>query len=337
MTDLTILNLYDVMYDSKQLAKLHELQLDRCSEHELTQGARPKSMRLSCTDPVRRVKAFLDSWWASTIDDGLGARGHWAEDYLEVALFHGGYAPLAGKLYGSQVAIQWHEHGRSAFDWVVANHGGGDRVVSCKSKDPKDKTIASCKPSAANLAQERRMMALAGYPAESVFEVWMVDPSTMRAAGPHEHTLDQEHIDAARAELDGVTRALSYFAKLDDPTRSPHWNDPVAWRELFSLESTSAAFKLPRLDANGAVEARVRAERRAAEKLAIAKHEHAVASDLLFQRVDEQLELLRETDPNAKSVIAYSGDDIVHYGRKSNGAKQVTVKPAPPADTATAA
>jgi hypothetical protein len=188
---LTTLDLFKILDDRDQLRKLHAIQLERLAENEITGGDRPEGMRLSTADPVRRVKAALDPFWQTPFDEGVGARGHALEAYLEVALFHGTYAPLSGKAYESQVPIQWHEQGRSAFDFV-AEHAGGERVISCKS------SIGGGTPSKANADQERRMMALAGYPPGTLFEVWVVDPGTFRAVGPYEYTLEQADIDQAR-------------------------------------------------------------------------------------------------------------------------------------------
>jgi hypothetical protein len=317
MSDPITLDLYAIHHDRAQLATLHELQQARYSEHTITGGDRPAGMRLSEADPVRRVKAFLDPFWQRPFDEGVGMRGHLLEDYLEVALFHGEYAPLSGKAYESQVAIQWHRHGRSAFDFVVENHGGCERVVSCKS------SIGGGKPNAANVQQERRMMALAGYPAESVFEIWVIDPGTFRATGPYEYTLEQDHIDAARRELVGVNDAYRHFASFAQPSREPEWNDPDWWKGL-GLESTTNAFRYAPADASAAIEARVRAERRAAAALKAAKHDADTASDLIYQFVDEQLAAAAAAGEPVKSITAYAGDKLVSYGRKSNGAKHIT-------------
>lgn len=320
-TETTTLDLYTILDDRQQLAKLHAIQFANLAENEITGGDRPNGMRLSCADPIRRVKAVFEPFWALSLDDGIAARGHALEAYLEVALFHGTYAPLAGKQYESQVTVQWHEHGRTAHDFVVSNHMGADRVISCKSSKHGGK------PSADNVNQERRMMALGGYPAGSVFEVWVLNPGTMRAEGPFEYALEQEHIDAARAELAGVSKAYAHFASLPDPTGSPDWNDPVAWRNAFGLESTSGAFRYTSLDASGAIESRNRAYLRAKAKADEAKRELDTAKDLIRTHVVEQIAAARTAGEQCKSVVAYSGDELAVYTLASNGAMRVTVKP----------
>jgi hypothetical protein len=328
MSETITLDLYAIHSNRDQLAKLHELQRDRLDEQDITGGDRPNGMRLSTADPVRRVKAAFDEFWQIPFDEGVGMRGHLLEDYLEVALFHGEYAPLGGKAYASQVAIQWHEHGRSAFDFVAESVEGADRVVSCKT------SIRGVKPSAANIAQERRMMALAGYPAESVFEVWVIDPGTFRAVGPHEYVLEQEHIDAARRELDAVTMAFAWFNRATNPTSLPEWNDAEHWRDQWGLESTSGAFRLATLDASGAVEARNRAYLRAREAARIAKAEEEAARDLIRTHVQEQLAAAQAEGVDARSVIAYGVDSMAVYAIDKRGAMRCTVKPIEAAETA---
>lgn len=328
--DLTTLDLHAILHDAEQLAKLHDLQRARLDERMLTSGDRPAGMRLSTADPVRRVKAALDPFWNLHIDDGIATRGHMLEDFLEVALLHGEYAPLAGKLYSSQVPIVWHEHGASAFDFVVLGVEGSDRVVSCKS------SIKSSKPSSANIAQERRMMSLAGYPAGSVFEVWVINPSTMRATGPRVYTLDQEHIDDARLERDRVSKAYAHFAAMREPIRCDEWNDAEAWRRMFGLRSTSGAFRYPQLDASAAIEKRVRSFMRAREAASLATAELDAAKALIRPHVEEQIEAARALDPEAKKVSAYGADTIVTFSLTANGAMRVDERPLEP-DTSTAA
>ncbi len=326
MSDLASLNLYDIHHDAAQLAKLHNLQRDRLAENQITGGDRPTGMRLSIADPVRRVKAALDPFWAIPFDDGIGSRGHILEDYLEVALFHTPGARFHGCDYETQVAIQWHQHGRSAYDYVVRD--GSDRVVSCKS------SVNDTKPSAENIAQERRMMAADGYPAGSVFEVWMLNPSTFRAVGPFEYTLEQDHIDAWRAELAGVDKAYRYFDREPDPVGSDDWNSPSYWLDEFGLESTSGAFRFTTLDASGAIEARNRAYLRARNAAREAKRVEDEAKALIRAHVEEQIAAAVAAGEQAKSVTAFSGDEIATYTLDKRGAMRCTTKPLETADAA---
>ena len=319
MSDLITLDLYAIHHDRDQLATLHELQQARFSEHTITGGDRPEGMRLSEPCPVRRVKGMFDPFWVRPFNDGVGMRGHILEDYLEVALFHGTYAPLAGKPYESQVSIQWHEHGRSAFDFV-AEANGGHRVISCKS------SVGSSKPTTANAQQEARMLALAGYPDGTTWETWVINPSTFQAVGPHERMLTIEEIESARRELDGVVKAFTFWSHelAHNPREHDGWNDPDYWQRLFGLTATSDPFYYPPTDASAAIEKRVRAERRAAAALKAAKHDADTASDLIYQFVDEQLAAAAAAGEPVKSITAYAGDKLVSYGRKSNGAKHIT-------------
>lgn len=327
---LTTLDLYEIPYNDALLAKLHELQRSRCAEYAVTGGARPGKLRLSEPDPVRRVKAALDSWWRLTLDDGIGTRGHVLEDYLEVALFHSDYAPLSGRKYASQVPVQWHNDGRTAFDFVVDRVAGSERPVSCKS------SIHDAAPSAANIAQEKSMMALAEYPPESVFEIWMVNVGTFRAVGPYEYTLHAEDIASAIEQLAGVSKAYAYFTPAAGQRAMDinGWNDASFWESEFGLKSTSSAFKYDRVDASGAIEKRVRAERRAAKALAAAKAEHQSLRDDIYKFVDEQIAAHAEAGETITGVTAWGADEKVIYGRKSNGAVNVTVKPFDAAETA---
>lgn len=312
--DVVTLDLYTIHQDPKRLEILHRLQLERAEEETLTGGDRPEGMRLSCPDPVRRVKAALDDWWALTLDEGTMARGHILEDYLEVALFHSDYEPLAGASYESQVPVQWHEHGRSAFDFVT-NVNGIDRVVSCKS------SIRSTQPTSANRQQERRMLAHAGYAPGSEYETWMIDPGTMRAAGPYIDRLEAMDILDARVELDGVTKAYAYFSAMTQPSKTPQWNDPKFWSESFGLESTSNAFQYDTLDACGAIEARVRRDVRLYEQRRQIDADWKQHNDEVMKPiVAEQIALARLTDPTAKSVKAYGADQVITYTIDSRGA-----------------
>lgn len=316
MDTLTTIDLYTILDDPTLLAKLHELQRDRLNENALTGGERPPGMRLSEPDAIRRVKSSLDPFWRTPFDEGVGARGHAMEDYLEVALFHSDYAPLSGKAYDTQSAIPWHapSGSSSAFDFVVENHMGGERVISCKS------SIGSAKPSAANVAQERRMMALGGYPPNTVFEIWVISPSTMRAVGPYEYTLDEEHITEARAELQAVSDAWTFFSKLDDPTQAPEWNDRAAWSTMFGLRSPSTAFHIDSLDACAAAEKRVRLWERTHDAKKLAEAEHDAAKELLYPVIKEQVALARANgQPDAKKVSCYSLTDVWDFTVTTNG------------------
>jgi hypothetical protein len=319
MTDITTIDLFRIHENPTQLAVLHRLQRERAEEAVLTGNDRPTGMRLSCADPIRRVKAALDSWWALTLDEGIGMRGHLLEDYLEVALLHGEYAPLSGKPYATQVPVQWHEQGRTAFDFVVEVNAT-DRIVSCKS------SIHGGKPSTANYAQEKRMMALAGYHAGSEFEIWVIDPGTMRATGPYVHTLDALDIIEAQTELVGVNNAYVHFAQLDSPKDAEGWNDPEFWREAFKLEGS--AFWYETLDASAAIEKRVRRDVRLYQQrkqLEADWKQHD--RDDMRPVILEQIQLAQLADPTAKSVKAYSADEIVTYTLDARGAIRRTIQP----------
>jgi hypothetical protein len=333
MNDLTTIHLHAIFRDPKQLAKLHEIQMERCEERAITGGDRPQGMRLSCADPIRRVKSALDPFWAFNLDDGLAERGYMIEDLAEVGLLHGEYAPLSGKAYEAQHAIQWHEHGVTALDFLVESVEGSDRPVSIKSKDPKGKRIEDCKPSAENASQERRMLALGGYPAGTIFEIWMGDPGTLRLVGPYEYTLEQEHIDDARRELAGVSDAYRHFTAFDQPSIEPEWNDPEWWRGL-GLESTSGAFRFTTLDASGAIEARNRGFLRAREAAAAATRELDAAKDAIRVHVEEQIAAAVAAGEQVKSVAAYSGNELAVYTLDKRGAMRCTVKPFEAAETA---
>lgn len=315
--DLQTLDLYMILDDREQLTHLHALQLDRVDELAITGGARPTGMRLSTPDPVRRVKAAIDPFWALPFDRGVGARGHALEVFLEVALFHADTGPHAGLAYDTQTPIQWHEHGRSAFDFVLADSG---RVVSCKS------SVGGGTPTAENVAQERRMMALAGYPAGSEFEVWVIDPGTFRAVGPYVYTLDDGHILAARRERAGVSAAYAMFTAMEDPTSHPAWNDPTYWESVFGLDSNSGAFRYERLDASGAIEARNRRYLAARERAAEAKREADDAKQLIRTHVEEQLAAATKSGLLTKSVTAHSGDMEATYTIDKRGALRVTTR-----------
>jgi hypothetical protein len=319
MTPTTI-DLFTIHHHDHLLDQLHTCQRERLAERAAGGDERPAGMRLSIPDPVRRVKAAFDPFWQLQLDEGVGMRGHVLEDYLEVALFHGLHEPLTGTAYDAQVAIQWHEQGRSAFDFV-AQLDDARRVISCKS------SIRSDKPSSANVAQEKRMLALAGYPADSTFQIWVINPSTLRATGPHPYTLTSDDITAAHAELAAVSEAYAYFADLADPTRSPVWNDADAWRERFGLESTSGAFRYASLEASDAIDKRNLAYLRARENARLAKAEEEAARELIRTHVTEQLDAAKRDGIDAKSVIAYGVDDMAIYTVDKRGAMRCTIKP----------
>lgn len=318
--DLTTLDLFRVHHDADQLRTLHHLQTERLAERAITAGERPAGMRLSIADPVRRVKAALDPFWSIPFDEGVGMRGHLLEDYLEVALFHWG--AYASDVYESQVPIQWHEHGRSAFDFVTcARDSEVRRVVSCKS------SIKGGKPSSANVDQELRMMALAGMPAGSPFEVWVIDPGTFRAVGPYCYTLEEEDIAEARHELAGVSKAFGYFHGIDLAGNQSEWNDPEFWEREFDLASTSGAFRFDTLDASGAIEKRNRAYLRARAAVKQAKQAEDTEKELIRAHVEEQIAAAVAAGEQVKSVRAYSGDVQATYTIDARGAMRCTEKP----------
>lgn len=184
------------------------------------------------------------------------------------------------------------------------------------------------------------MLTLAGYPAGTVFEVWMIDPSDLEAVGPFEFELEDEHVAATHTEIAGVTSAYAHFAGIKaaggDPTEAPEWNDPVAWRTLWSLESTSAAFAYTSLDASPAIEARVSSWLRATTAAKAAKSFADDENDALWVHIDEQLALAQKIDPSATRVTAYGADQVVTFSRKSNGARNPQVKPVKKTDAAAA-
>jgi hypothetical protein len=317
MSDLQTLDLFRIHENRAQLETLHRLQLDRADERAITGGDRPDGMRLSTADPVRRVKAAFDPFWRIPFDEGVGARGHLLEDYLEVALFHS-QGIYAGNPYASQVPIQWHAHGRSAFDFVMCDRDSeARRVVSCKS------SIGGGAPTSANVQQERRMMALAGFDAGSEFEIWVIDPGTFRAVGPYEYTLTGGDIFAAGVETSGVARAYRHWERInesEDVTIYPEWNDPAFWETQFGLTSTSGAFRYDTLDASGAIEKRNRLYLAARRRAAEAKAEADAAKALIRVHVEEQINAAREAGETIKSVRAYSGDMEATYTIDARGA-----------------
>lgn len=315
MTDLATLELWRIFHDATQLAKLHDLQRQRCAERSITGGDRPDGLRLSTSDPVRRVKQCLDPFWRVHLHEGMCERGYLAEDLIEVALFHGDYEPLAGTAYRAQVPVRWHSDGITAHDFVSLN-GPTPRVISCKS------SINDTKPSAANLDQERRMIALGGH--ESVcgeFDVWMVHPGTLEATGPHTHPVTFQHIEDAYAELRGVSAAYDHFRTMPEPSKAEGWNSPAFWLKQFGLTSTSGAFQYERLDASGAIEARNWAFVNARAKAKEAKAAEDAAKALIRPHVEEQLALT-----GGKSVTAWGADTIVTYTIDARGAMRVTEK-----------
>jgi hypothetical protein len=332
MNEPTIIPLHTIFEDPVLVTDLASVMKRRALEESFTRGERPSGARLSIDDPVRRVKAIFDPWWRTPVKDEIGRRGYLCEDLLEVGVIMaetGIYAHVDE--YDEQVTIPWGPAGegwQSAFDFVLA----GGRVVSCKSSTTAP--IEKLKPSSANVAQERRMLALAGRAAGTKFDVWMVHPGSLAARGPFTYVLEQEHIDAALAEADGVERAWDHFKRAPKNNRGdrapwdlPEWNDPDYWERTYGLVSTSGAFRFERLDACGAIEDRNRRfVRLRDERLEAAKAEDA-AKELLFPYVREQIELKRQTDPLAKSVTAYSGDSLVTYTLRKDGAIVTTVKP----------
>lgn len=224
----------------------------------------------------------------------------------------------------------------SAFDFVK-DPAGQNRVVSCKSKDAKDRDIAAVRPSSANVAQERRMLALDGRAAGDEFEIWMVDPGTLAAAGPYVYELRQEDIDEALLEVGRVDKAWRHFTAMEEPVESDEWNDPEAWRRLFGLRSTSGAFRYPTLDADVAIEARVNAFTKTRKALAKAEFEAEQAKKLIRPHVEEQIALARRANPDAKRITAHGADGvIVEFQLTSNGQMRVSEKPKPAADDAAA-
>lgn len=328
MSDVLTLDLFRIAHDASHMERLHEIQRARLQERALTGGNRPTGMRLSIADPVRRVKSGIDPFWALNIDEGIGERGHVLEDWLEVALFHADYAPLAGKMYAAQSPIRWHETSSSAFDWVAFGVEGADLPVSCKS------SIRGVKPSSANVAQEKRMMVAAGYSAGAPFEIWVIDPSSMRATGPYRYALDQDDVDEARVEAGKVEKAYAHFAAIDEPWMSDEWNDPEAWRSMFGLRSTSGAFHYSTLDASPEIEKRVSEFMRTRAARKVAEAEEEAAKKLIRPHVEEQIAMAREIDRDAKRVSAYSGDTIVTFSLTSNGQMRVDEKPRPAASAA---
>lgn len=328
MTDLVTIDLHGIFRTTRQLAKLHEIQRARLAERSITGGARPHGMRLSTADPIRRVKAAFDPFWNVRLDEGMSERGYLAEDLTEVALFHGEYAVLGGKSYAAQVPVQWSEHGQTAHDFVVFDHLAGDYVISIKS------SINDTKPSKANLDQERRMLALGGYPAGTTWGTWMVNPSTLRAVGPHEETLTQEDIDAAKAEFSRVTTAYNYFAAKESPTDDPAWNDSSAWWEMFGLRSTSGAFRFDTLDASAPIEKRARGFVNARRARKAAELAEETAKKLIRPHIEEQLALARETNPKVKHVISRGAGVDIKFSVQANGVLRVDEAPAAASEVA---
>jgi len=317
MSDLVTIELWKIHEDPTLLAQLHALQIERANEERFTGGER-SGMRLSTSDPVRRVKEFYDKTWRVPFDKGVGFRGHLIEDYLQVALtddtLDGRYQACGLE---AQVAIPWHapSKSRSAFDWVV-KPAGKPRIVSCKS------SVGSDKPTKDNERQERRMMSAAGYPAGTPFEIWVVDPGTFRAVGPYCYELEQADIDAWTAELAGVDAAWHYFAQFDDPTTTESWNDEAEWLHTFGLESSSGAFRVESLDASAAIEKRVYMYLAAKKRADDAKRELDTAKSLIRKHVDEQL-----TGRDTNKIVAYSAEELVTFAIDKRDAMRVTTRP----------
>lgn len=171
------------------------------------------------------------------------------------------------------------------------------------------------------------MMVLDGYPAGTVFEVWVLNPSTLRAVGPYEYELTQDDVDAVRLEADAVAAAYAHFAAMPDPTRSDEWNDPAAWRQKFNLVSTSGAFRYATLDASSAIEKRVREFMRARKAASVAESDLETAKKLMKQHVAEQVEAARLVDPDAKRVKAYSLTQVVTFSLDARGTMRVKEEP----------
>lgn len=310
-----LLDLAPIFHSADSLTTLHEIQLRRLAERAVTGGDRPPGMRLSIDDPVRRVKAAFDERWRISIDAGIAERGYLAEDLLEVALFHTEGAPHDGRAYKTQVPIVWGEVHRSAFDFLTPY-----LTISCKSSTTAP--VHQLRPSRANMEQERRMLVAHGRIAGERWHTWMVHPGALKARGPFEHELTRDDVVRIRAELDATLQVYAHFQQADDPTQLPEWNDPEWWRAR-GLESTSGAFILERLDASAAVEARNRAFLRAREALRAAKAEEEAARQLIRTHVEEQLRL----NPDASSVLAYSGDAVAVYSVDKRGALRCVEKP----------
>lgn len=312
------IDLYPIFHNDGLLAALHVVQQQRLTERTITGATRPSGMRLSIDDPIRRVKAAFDPRWRISIDAGIAERGYLCEDLLEVALFHDDGSPLHAAAYRTQVAIRWGDEHESAFDFVVDDH---DLVISCKSSTTS--SIDKLKPSTANVEQERRMLVAAGRPAGVTWHTYMVHPGTLQARGPFEHELTEDDADRICSELEATIEGYKHFARYDDPTVSPEWNDPHWWQLNLGLISTSGAFVFDRLDASAAIEARNRAFLRAREALKAAKADEEAARALIRQHVEEQL----LHHPDASSVVAYSGDRMAIYSVDKRGALRCTEKP----------
>lgn len=339
--DPSVIPLHWIFHEPDALHALHAIQLQRVRERAFTDNERPVGARLSIDDPVRRVKAIFDPFWRVHIDDGIGERGYLCEDLLEICVISNDTGPYRHGTYQAQVEIPWGPTGQgwsSAFDFNVSGSASGSRVVSCKSsaKAPVDVLV----PSAANVAQERRMLALAGSPAGTPFDVWMVHPGMLAARGPFTHLLEQQHIDDALAEAEAVANAWRFFVQLDltpEQLRDhPVWNSPAEWRERWGLVSTSGAFHYRSLDASDAIEARVEAFLHARREAADANAAADAAKRAIRRHVDEQLDQARLRGQSAKSVSAYSADAVVTFTVDARGAMRVTERPHPGADTASA-
>lgn len=337
MNEPQIIPLHTVFEDITLATELARVIKRRALEESFTNGERPDGARLSIDDPVRRVKACFDPFWTLPIKDEIGRRGYLCEDLLEVGVIlrdTGIYGHVDS--YDTQVAIPWGPGGRwqSAYDFVLA----GGRVVSCKSSTGN--SIEKLKPSSANIAQERRMLALDARPAGTRFDVWMVHPGSLAARGPFTYQLEQEHIDAALEEAYRVGMAWSYFDKVKrtggDPREDEAWDDPAAWLEAWGLESTSGAFRYSRLNASDAIMARATSFLRARARASEAKTDVELHRDLIRPHIEEQLALARKADPKAKSVELYVGDELVSFSIDARGALRADAKKAAVAGVAAA-
>lgn len=320
MSDPQIIQLHGLTV--AQETELYRLRLKRIADDAFTGGER-NGLRLSIDDPVRRVKAYFDSFWTIHIDQGIAARGYLMEDLVEVVVMQG--STYGGAEYTAQVPIMWgpKEAGSvSAFDFTVERLLT-EKPVSVKSVDTGTR-VEILKPSTANIRQETRMLIEAGYAVGSEWDTWVGSLAQMAVRGPFTNTLTQDVVDAYLLEQAGVAKAWALFNDVEDPKAHPWWNDSAAWREQFGLESTSGAFRFDSLDANGAVEARNRAYLRARAEASEAEREKKQAQKLIEQHVREQIALKRLEDPNAKSVVAYSGDRIATYTLTSNDQMRVT-------------
>lgn len=167
------------------------------------------------------------------------------------------------------------------------------------------------------------MLTYAGYASGTVWETWMIDPSSMRATGPFLDTLTDEDVQAARVELERMTFAFDFWSAVGIPVEQTEgWNDPAFWLDRFGLESSSGAFRYPSLDASGAIEARVRMYLAAKKRAAEAAHDLDTAKNLIRPHVEEQI-----ADADTNKIAAYSADEIATFSIDKRGAMRVTTRP----------